>query len=137
MTWLRVLLSILAVSTLAACASSTPPISVATDAPIVTVTMSDFALALNPSTLTAGSYRFYAVNAGKTAHVLVLVGPGVAEQRSPVLQPGQTTELAAALQAGEYEMYCPVDGHRDRGMEIRISVGAETPAPSSGGTGGY
>lgn len=121
-----------------ACASATPPVAVATDATIVTVTLTDFALALNPSALTAGAYRFHAVNAGRTAHVIVLDGPGVQEQRTALLQPGETADLAASLQAGRYDLYCPVDGHRGKGMETHIDVGAAvTPTPSSGGTGGY
>lgn len=139
MTRLPALLSLLAVPLLAACASATPPVPVATDAPTVTVTMTDVALVLNPAALTAGPYRFHAVNTGRAAHVLVLAGPGIAEQRTPVLGPGQTAELAATLPAGGYDLFCPVDGHREQGMELHISVGAAaaTPTPSSGGTGGY
>jgi plastocyanin len=122
----------------AGCAAATPSVPVATDAGIVTVTLTDFAFTLNPSALTAGSYRFRTVNAGHTAHVVVLDGPGVKEQRTAMMQPGEYTELAATLQAGRYDLYCPVDGHRDKGMETHIDVGAaSTPAPSSGGTGGY
>lgn len=108
----------------ASCAAPTPPTPIATDATTVTVTMTEFQLVLNPSTLTAGSYRFHAVNAGRTAHSLVLTGPGLTEQRTAVLPPGQSGDVTAALTAGEYDLYCPIDDHRARGMEVRVAVTA-------------
>ncbi|MFC4946923.1 cupredoxin domain-containing protein [Pseudonocardia sp. GCM10023141] len=124
---------------LAACGAPTSPVPVATGADTVTITMTDFQLTPNPATLTPGAYRFHAVNAGRTTHAIALSGPGVPEQRTVVLQPGQTADLTATVQPGEYDVYCPVDGHRAKGMETHLHVGAAaaTPAPSSGDTGGY
>ncbi len=36
---------------------------------------------------------------------------------------GRTTALTVDLKPGEYEFYCPVDGHRELGMEGTIVVG--------------
>jgi uncharacterized cupredoxin-like copper-binding protein len=35
---------------------------------------------------------------------------------------GDTTELTVNLPAGSYTVYCPVDGHRDKGMQRTIVV---------------
>jgi uncharacterized cupredoxin-like copper-binding protein len=36
---------------------------------------------------------------------------------------GGTADLTANLKAGKYEFYCPVDGHRQAGMEGTLTVG--------------
>ena len=42
------------------------------------------------------------------------------------LEPGESADLTVDFsEAGEYEMYCPVDGHRGMGMEGSITVGGE------------
>lgn len=116
--WVAAAVLLAAGAAASGCGGATPQVPVATDAPTVSVTMTEFALALNPPALTAGTYRFHAVNAGRTAHVLVLAGPGITEQRTPVLAPGQTAELAATLPAGGYDLSCPLDGPPGHGHGV-------------------
>lgn len=105
----------------------------------VMVSMTDFKLAFSLPNLAAGTYTFTAVNQGKAPHALEVNGPGVQNQRTPGnLQPGQSADLTVTLQPGTYEFFCPVDSHKERGMDVFMTVGgAQAPAPASaGGTGG-
>ena len=94
--------------------------------------MTDFAFALDHPPNGRGAYVFHAVNAGKYPHAVELDGAGVSDQKSSTVQPGGTTDLAATLQAGDLDLYCPVADHRTRGMETHITIGA-----AGSGTGGY
>jgi len=52
--------------------------------------------------------------------------------RSKETQSGQSAELQVKLKAGTYELYCPVGGHKEEGMEGKLTV-----KEGSGGSGGY
>jgi uncharacterized cupredoxin-like copper-binding protein len=70
------------------------------------------------------------MNVGSVDHALEVEGQGIEEESSEVA-PGETTTLKVNLpKSGTYEIYCPVDGHKDKGMEGMITVG------SSAGAGG-
>lgn len=105
-------------STPATSASGSPSAS----GTVVTVTETDFALALSQTTFTPGTYTFVAENNGNTTHALEIEGPGIEEQETNDLSPGDSGQLTVDLQAGTYELYCPVDGHKDRGMKTEITV---------------
>lgn len=108
----------------------------------VMVSMTDFKLTFSRTDLPPGTYTFTAVNQGKAPHALEVSGPGVQNQRTPGnLQPGQSADLTVTLQPGTYEFICPVDSHKERGMDVFMTVGgAQAPATTSaggaGGTGG-
>ena len=90
----------------------------------IEVHLSDFKL--DPSTVSLqepGTYTFRAVNDGQTTHALEVEGHGV-EEETENIQPGQTAEFTVDLtEGGDYELYCPVDGHRGMGMEGSVTVG--------------
>jgi uncharacterized cupredoxin-like copper-binding protein len=71
----------------------------------------------------AGSVTFRLSNEGGTDHALEIEGSGV-EEATEIIGAGETAELTIDLVEGEYEMYCPVDGHRELGMEGSVHVGA-------------
>ena len=96
----------------------------------VEITATDFALAPENVTVAAsGETTFRLVNNGGTEHALEVEGNGVEEETSPI-GPGESAELTVQLDAGEYELYCPIDGHRAMGMEGTLVVG------SGSGSGG-
>ncbi len=129
-----------ALAVLAACGSSddsagssapltTPPASTssASSSPAakgttVTVKETEYKLTLSQSTFTPGTYTFTAENDGGTTHALEIEGPGIEEQQTDNLAPGASGSLTVTLQSGKYELYCPVDSHKDRGMEMDITV---------------
>ena len=76
---------------------------------------------------------FKAENTGSTTHALEIEGKGV-EEETKNLAAGQSAELKVTLKSGRYEIYCPVDGHRQQGMEGTVTV---KQGSSGGGSGGY
>jgi plastocyanin len=77
----------------------------------------------NPRIEKPGVVEFKVENAGQTVHALEVEGPE-GEVETEAIQPGKSTTLRANLtEPGEYTWYCPVDGHKDRGMDGKITVG--------------
>lgn len=75
-----------------------------------------------PETFSAGQVRFSVENGGKENHNFAIEGPGVATKLPSDLSRGNKGELDVNLQPGTYTVYCPVDGHRGKGMETKITV---------------
>ncbi|MFI1168101.1 copper-binding protein [Streptomyces sp. NPDC020801] len=107
----------------------------------VTVDMTEYKLALSSKTFQAGDYTFVAKNDGHTLHSLEIEGPGGDARLPHGLQPGQSASLKVTLKNGSYELYCPVDGHKDLGMKTNITVGGSgggsAPTGTSSSGGGY
>jgi len=90
---------------------------------------------LTPAKITLnkpGTYAFKAENTGSATHALEIEGNGV-EEETKDLDAGQRAELKVTLKAGRYEIYCPVDGHRQQGMEGTVTVKQGSSGGSSGG----
>ena len=102
----------------------------------IEVHLSDFKL--DPSRVSVdepGTYTFEAVNDGQSVHALELEGHGVEEETEDI-QPGESAEFTVDLQeAGDYELYCPVDGHRAMGMEGSVDVGGTGAGAGAATTG--
>ena len=99
---------------------------------IKTVTVHETEYKLNPSNISLtkpGTYVFKGVNDGTTTHALAVEGNGL-DQDGMDISPGSSGTLKVTLsKAGSYEIYCPVDGHKDLGMKGTITVGG---SPSGG-----
>jgi len=80
------------------------------------------ALAFDKKTLTAkaGNVTIDFTNDSSTPHAVEIEGHGV-EKETKVFTKGSAT-LTAKLKPGKYEFYCPVDGHRQAGMEGTLTV---------------
>jgi uncharacterized cupredoxin-like copper-binding protein len=99
-----------------------------------TIEVNETEFTLKPAEITLeelGTYVFKAVNSGSTVHALEIEGQDI-EEETEEIQPGQSAELKVKLEAGTYELYCPVDGHKEEGMEGKVIV-----KEGSGGSGGY
>ena len=77
-----------------------------------------------------GVYSFRLVNEGASTHALEIEGEGV-EAATAEIGSGDSAEVKIELQAGRYELYCPVGNHKEMGMEGTLSVGG---AAGGGGT---
>jgi uncharacterized cupredoxin-like copper-binding protein len=76
------------------------------------------------------------VNDGKVAHALAVDGPNGEVQLDGRVEPGASATLEADLdKPGTYTMYCPLDGHRAKGMSGTITVGGSNPARGAEPTG--
>lgn len=89
----------------------------------VTATETEFAIRLSTTSFTPGTYTFTVHNGGKFPHNLKIKGPGVDGQGSQTVQPGDSAQLTVTLQQGSYELWCAVDSHKDKGMDMTITVG--------------
>jgi plastocyanin len=89
----------------------------------VTATETEFHIALSQTSFTPGTYTFTAVNKGQFQHNLVINGPGVDQaQTAGLLNPGQSEPVTVTLSKGSYEIYCGVPGHKEQGMDVKITV---------------
>jgi uncharacterized cupredoxin-like copper-binding protein len=61
-------------------------------------------------------------NPSDVPHAIEVEGQGV-EEEGKVVEKGGVSQVSADLKAGEYEFYCPVDNHKDAGMEGTLTVG--------------
>jgi plastocyanin len=103
--------------------------------PAKTVQMSLVDYRLDPSNIQidqAGTYSFQLTNDGGNDHALE-IERGDFEEESDLVNPGQTGELTVELEEGEYELYCPVGNHRERGMVGTLVVGGGAMATTTDG----
>ena len=71
-------------------------------------------------TAPAGEVTIELVNDSGIPHNVEVEGNGV-EEVSDTISEG-STELTVTLEAGEYEFYCAVPGHKEAGMEGTLTV---------------
>ena len=81
------------------------------------------ALKFDKTELTAkpGKVTITMDNPSDVPHAVEVEGQGV-EEETKTLTNG-TADVTVDLKAGKYEFYCPVDGHRESGMEGTLTVG--------------
>jgi uncharacterized cupredoxin-like copper-binding protein len=96
----------------------------------VDVKLVDFRMELSQKTVKAGAYTFVVKNDGQHNHAMAIEGSGT-EQKTRQLAPGESANLTVSLKDGTYEVYCPVDGHKDLGMKTVLTVGS-TASTGSG-----
>jgi hypothetical protein len=77
-----------------------------------------------PSTLPAGPVTLRVSNAGKENHGLVVERDGVQVKLPNELTRGDSSSVALDLKPGTYTVWCPVDGHRGKGMQTTFTVAA-------------
>jgi len=87
----------------------------------VKVTLSEFKIDM-PTTLPAGSTTFEISNTGEFPHNMDLEGEGVDEKLADNLKGGESGTLTVDLKPGTYTVYCPVGNHREKGMELELTV---------------
>ena len=75
-----------------------------------------------PETLTAGEQQLQIVNHGKEQHGFAIEGGSVHQHIDTNLSRGNAATLSLNLPPGTYAVYCPVDGHKGKGMTKTITV---------------
>ena len=89
----------------------------------ITIAADKSALKFDKSTLDAkaGKVTITMDNPSSVPHAVEVEGNGVEEETKTLTQ-GKAS-VSVDLKAGKYEFYCPVDGHREAGMEGTLTVG--------------
>jgi plastocyanin len=119
----------------ASTAASTGGPSSSGDAVIKTVSIHETEYRLSPNTISLakpGTYVFKGINDGTTTHSLAVEGNGVDMDASDISAGSSGTLKVTLPKAGTYEIYCPIDGHKNLGMKGTVTVGGSGSA--GGGT---
>jgi uncharacterized cupredoxin-like copper-binding protein len=61
------------------------------------------------------------VNKASIDHDISIEGNGV-DEHGQIVKDGGTSEVKVDLKAGDYTFYCSVPGHREGGMEGKLTV---------------
>ncbi|MER5619091.1 hypothetical protein [Streptomyces sp. NPDC002215] len=91
-------------------------------------------MAFSQAQVAAGTVTFVVDNAGTLAHALAVSGSGVSEAHTSTIPPGGTSRLTVTLQPGSYELWCPIDKHKELGMDTHLQVGGNGPASTAPGS---
>jgi plastocyanin len=73
------------------------------------------------ATAQAGAVTIKSQNKSSIDHDISIEGNGV-DENGPVVKNGGTSEVKVTLKPGEYTFYCSVPGHREGGMEGKLTV---------------
>jgi uncharacterized cupredoxin-like copper-binding protein len=89
----------------------------------VDLSATDFKFTPSDPSVAAGEVTFKMTNDGQTTHSLEIEDVnGQDVEIEGDVSPGQSGTLTADLKPGTYEFYCPVDSHKEMGMEGEITV---------------
>jgi uncharacterized cupredoxin-like copper-binding protein len=69
----------------------------------------------------AGALTLNSKNDTPIDHNIAIEGNGL-DEKGPVIKNGAVSTVEADLQPGEYVFYCSVPGHREGGMEGKLTV---------------
>ena len=77
----------------------------------------------NKATAEAGPLDLKSPNPSGTPHNIALEGPGLSGQSvGKVVTNGGVSEIKVTVKKGEYTFFCTVPGHREGGMEGKLTV---------------
>jgi uncharacterized cupredoxin-like copper-binding protein len=103
-------------------ATTTTESTTTTSAPAsVPASETEFKIALPKTTLAAGAYTFQVKNDGKIEHDFVVKGNGV-DEKTPTIAAGDSATLKVDLKPGTYDVYCSIPGHKQAGMDVKLTV---------------
>jgi uncharacterized cupredoxin-like copper-binding protein len=89
----------------------------------VDLTATDFKFTPSDPTVKSGDVTFNLKNDGQAPHSLEIEDvKGSDQELEGDVSPGSDGTLKVNLPPGKYEFYCPVDDHKEMGMEGEITV---------------
>jgi hypothetical protein len=89
--------------------------------PEIQIELTEYAIRIPPQ-IAAGHQTLTVVNSGKERHSLVLESDGHEYKLPEPLARGGRGSLNVELTPGTYNVYCPVDGHKGKGMSTTVVV---------------
>jgi uncharacterized cupredoxin-like copper-binding protein len=69
----------------------------------------------------AGKVTITMDNPSPVAHAIAVEGSGI-DKKGQTVQMGGKSTVTVTLKAGKYTFYCPVDGHKQAGMQGALTV---------------
>jgi uncharacterized cupredoxin-like copper-binding protein len=105
-------------TTSTAAATTTAATTAASKPQTIQATETEFKITLSTTALKAGSVTFDVKNAGVIPHDLAIVGG----PKTALIAPGKTATLTTTLKVGPLELYCTVPGHKQAGMDLKLTV---------------
>ena len=75
-----------------------------------------------PTSVSVGATTFKVTNTGEETHGFEIEGNGIEKALKPRLKKGESGSLQVDLKPGTYKVYCPVLGHKRRGMSLDLTV---------------
>jgi uncharacterized cupredoxin-like copper-binding protein len=75
-----------------------------------------------PASVSTGATTFKVTNTGEETHGFEIEGNGIEIALKPRLKKGESGSLQVDLKPGTYKVYCPVLGHKRRGMSLDLTV---------------
>jgi hypothetical protein len=97
------------------------PDSAAPTGEVIDVGLSEYVIDM-PSKLAAGPVTFLITNYGSLPHSFAIEGPGIDEQLTHELEPGESGAFTVDLSPGTYSVTSPTAGDRDNGMSLVLTV---------------
>jgi uncharacterized cupredoxin-like copper-binding protein len=90
----------------------------------VDLTATDFKFNPSDTSVKSGQVTLNEKNDGQVTHSLEIedVTPGHDQKLAGSVAPGSSGKLTVNLAPGKYEFYCPIDHHKQMGMEGEITV---------------
>lgn len=88
----------------------------------MTASLTEFKIALNTKTVSAGTYTIQVKNAGSLTRALTVDGPGVSNTSTGDMSPGSSKTITVTLKPGKYDVFCPVGNHKMEGMDDTVTV---------------
>lgn len=89
--------------------------------PEIQIELTEYAIRIPPQ-IPAGHQTLTVVNSGKERHSLILEADGHQYKLPEPLARGDRGSLNVDLTPGTYTVYCPVDGHKGKGMSTTVVV---------------
>ena len=87
----------------------------------VKVSEVEWKINLPKTTFASGTYTFDVSNDGKVEHDLTIEGEGI-KKATPTISGGKTAKLTVDLKPGTYDFFCAVPGHKQLGMDEKVTV---------------
>jgi hypothetical protein len=105
------------------------PMAMSQDAQSVNVSLVEWEVIIDLSEVTPGRITFVISNDGDAPHAFKVTGNGISVE-TEIFGPGEQRSLTVTLDEGDYDLWCPVPGHRDLGMETTFAVLDQLPEPT-------
>jgi len=89
---------------------------------VVKVTLSDYSMEVDGEGVEPGQVLFMVTNEGNMEHGFVIEGVDTMQSFDDHLKPGETRSVRVRLQPSRYNLYCPIDDHKNEVMANVLKV---------------